>query len=122
MPREPAPPPLPSREATLIEALLMLLAVVPVMVSAYASLVTGDGHWFQRSGALMVLFSIGVEYHRKHLRDCLESDGRHWLVSSSTPARLVRRFWRAIPFVCYLAIVVGTLIWSYGDLLFVAID
>lgn len=118
MPREPSPQPLPSREATLIEALLMMLAVVPVMVSAYASLVTGDGHWFQRSGALMVLFSIGVEYHRKHPR---KPDGRHRWTASSAPARLVRRFWGAIPYVCYLAIVVGTLIWSYGDLLFVAV-
>ncbi|MCL7940256.1 hypothetical protein M8009_08070 [Halomonas sp. ATCH28] len=110
--------PFPSREATLVEALLMMMAVVPVLLSAYASLVTGDGHWFQRSGALMVLFSVGVEYHRKYLLRCLESGTRSWLAASIRPARLVTRFWRAVPFVCYLSIVVGTLIWSYGDLLF----
>jgi hypothetical protein len=108
----------PSREATLIEALLMMMAVVPVLVSAYVSLVTGDGHWFQRSGGLMVLFSVGVEYHRKHMMRCVETGTHSWLAASSRPARLITRFWRAIPYVCYLAIVIGTLIWSYGDLLF----
>jgi len=108
----------PSREATLVEALLMMMAVVPVILSAYASLMTGDGHWFQRSGGLMVLFSIGVEFHRKHLLRCLESDTHTWLAAPSRPAQLVSHFWRAIPFICYLSIVVGTLIWSYGDLLF----
>ena len=109
---------LPSREATLIEALLMMMAVVPVLLSAYVSLATGEGHWFQRSGALMVLFSIGVEYHRKHLLRCLELGTHSWLTASSRPARRVSYFWRAVPFICYLSIVVGTLIWSYGDLLF----
>ncbi|MBB3185212.1 hypothetical protein FHR95_002793 [Halomonas fontilapidosi] len=119
MSREPsAPHPVPSREATLAEALLMMMAVLPVLFSAYVSLSTGDGHWFQRSGGLMVLFSVGVEYHRKYLLRCLESGTPSWLVASSRPARLVTRFWRAVPFICYLSIVVGTLIWSYGDLLF----
>ncbi|MDN3520299.1 hypothetical protein [Halomonas ramblicola] len=109
---------LPTPEATLVEAAMMLLAVVPVMISAYASLVTGDGQWFQRSGALMVLFSIGVEYHRSKVQ-CYATGNTgtrsavtHILVAS------VRRFWKAVPFVCYLSIVTGTLIWSYGDLLF----
>lgn len=109
----------PSAEATAVEALLMLLAMMPVLISAYVSLVTGEGHWFQRSGALMVLLSVGIETHRKYLLRCVEEGSRAaWLVAAGRPARLVVRFWRSIPFVCYSAIVMGTLIWSYGDLLF----
>jgi hypothetical protein len=108
--------PVPSREATLIEALLMMMAVVPVLISAYVSLVTGEGHWFQRSGALMVLFSIGVEYHRKHVIRCLETNEVSPLGSPHPMAKVILRFWQSIPYVCYMAIVVGTLIWAYGDL------
>lgn len=110
---------MPSAEATLVEALLMLLALVPVLISAYASLVTGEGHWFQRSGALMVLFSVGIETHRKYMLRCIEAGlGGSWLATTRRPAILLIRFWKSIPFVCYFAIVMGTLIWSYGDLLF----
>jgi hypothetical protein len=31
-------------------------------------------------------------------------------------AKVILRFWQSIPYVCYMAIVVGTLIWAYGDL------
>ncbi|GHC17908.1 hypothetical protein [Aidingimonas halophila] len=103
----------------IIEAVMMLMAIVPVMISLYLSFITNDGQWFQRSGALMVLFSIGVEYHRKQeLHPAKRRDGA-LTVASSRLAGTVQRCWRAIPFVCYLAVVIGTLIWSYGDLLFV---
>ncbi|GGX86445.1 hypothetical protein GCM10007160_12170 [Litchfieldella qijiaojingensis] len=113
----------PAPRDYVVEATLMLLAVVPVLISAYASFVTGEGHWFQRSGALMILFSIGVEYHRSQVMHCVDPEcldpgevrpfGRSQML-----ARLITRFWRSTPYVCYLAIVMGTLIWSYGDLLF----
>ncbi|MBD3895682.1 hypothetical protein IEI94_07430 [Halomonas sp. ML-15] len=110
---------LPAPRDTLIEAGLMGLALLPTLVSFYISLVTGDGHWFQRSGALMVLFSVGVEYHRKHLMSCQYLSLSETTEGVSTRmARIIIRFWRAVPFACYFAIVVGTLIWSYGDLLF----
>ncbi|WP_416137775.1 hypothetical protein ACM26W_15000 [Halomonas sp. HK25] len=111
---------LPATRDTLVEAALMVFAMLPVVVSALVSLITGDGHWFQRSGALMVLFAVGVEYHRKHLLSCRLDIGRTSGPGVSTRmARLIIRFWRAVPYACYLAIVIGTLIWSYGDLLFV---
>lgn len=110
---------IPSAEATAVEALLILLAMVPVLVSAYVSLVTGEGHWFQRSGALMVLFSVGIETHRKYLLHCAQAGrGGTWLGATSKPAILVVRFWKSLPLICYFAIVMGTLIWGYGDLLF----
>ncbi|MDR5866793.1 hypothetical protein [Halomonas koreensis] len=108
----------PSQRDYAIEVLLMLLATLPVLASAYASHATGDGQWFQRSGALMVLFSVGVQYHRTYWLRCVERQGPR---AGRGPARWVRvigRFWHSIPYVCYLAIVMGTLIWSYGDLMF----
>lgn len=99
----------PSSRDTLIEALLMLLAVLPVILSFQLSLATGDGHWFQRSGALMVLFSVGIEYHRRHVVRCLA--GAMTVTKPSLwMAHWVHRFWRSIPYVCYIAIALGTLI------------
>lgn len=87
----------------------MLLAVGPVVVSFAVSWLTGDGQWFQRSGSLMVLFSVAVESRRRQLQQAGNPVGRGtWL------------FWRQIPYICYLSIFMGTLIWGYGDLLFEA--
>lgn len=87
------------------EVVLVLLAMGPPMISLMASIATGDGQWFQRSGSLMVLFSAAIEYRR---RNALEAGriGPRWL------------FWRRIPYVCYWSIFLGTLIWGYGDLPF----
>jgi len=52
-----------------IELVFMLGALGPVLVSAYVSFATGEGHWFQRSGPLMVLFSVAVEYHRRRMAE-----------------------------------------------------
>lgn len=43
----------PSRRDYVIEGCFMPCALVPVLISAYASLKTGERHWFQRSGALI---------------------------------------------------------------------
>ncbi len=56
--------PFPSRQDYALEAVLILCAILPVMVSLYVSMATGEGHWFHRPGALMVLFSFAVEFHR----------------------------------------------------------
>ena len=92
-------------DSYLAELLLVLLAMGLPMASLMVSIETGTGEWFQRSGSLMVLFSVAVEYRRRHL---LQARGRTagWML------------WRQVPYVCYLSIFVGTLIWGYGDLLF----
>ena len=106
------------RRDYIIELLFMVLAMGPVLVSAYASFVTGDGQWFQRSGALMVLFSVAVEYHRRRMPLSVAAPRAGAGFRRTLVARLVSRFWNSIPYVCYFSVFLGTLIWSYGDLLF----
>lgn len=91
-----------------VELALMALSIGPMLVSAYVSYVTGDSHWFQRSSALMVLFSVAVEYRRRQL------------ARSNPDAQRRRPIWRSIPYICYLSIFMGTLVWAYGDLMFAA--
>ena len=92
-------------ESHVAEIVLTLLAMGLPMVSLMASISTGNGEWFQRSGSLMVLFSAAVEYRRRHL-----------LHTRGTTAGWLS--WRQVPYVCYSSIFLGTLIWGYGDLLF----
>ena len=92
-------------DSHVVELVLALLAMGSPMVSLVVSLETGSGEWFQRSGSLMVLFSVAVEYRRRHLKPVRQAAGG-WL------------FRRQIPWVCYASILLGTLIWGYGDLLF----
>lgn len=87
------------------EIVLVLLAMGLPMVSLMASMASGYGEWFQRSGSLMVLFSAAVEYRRRHLLN----------IRGTTTGRLL---WRQIPYVCYSSIFLGTVIWGYGDLPF----
>ena len=99
-----------------VELLLILLSVGPVMMSAYMSFVTGDGHWFQRSGSLMVLFSVAVEYRRAVQRArAIDSTGNRLKAVVEAQSKPV---WRSVPYICYLQILMGTLIWGYGDLMF----
>lgn len=111
-------PVIPSPQDYVLEAIFMLFAVLPVVVSAYASYWTGDGHWFQRSGALMVLFSVAVEFHRTRVFGDFNRHGDSDADAPSETHYAVVRFWRSIPYICYSAIFMGTIIWSYGDLLF----
>ncbi|WP_290648376.1 hypothetical protein [Aquisalimonas sp.] len=105
-----------------IEIVFMGLAMLPVIVSAYVSIVTGDGQWFQRSGSLMVLFSVAVEYHRSMVaRRAGIMDGTVEAEWGPSPRRHILD-WRSIPYICYAAILMGTLIWAYGDLLFVSME
>ncbi len=108
----------PSRRDSVIELVLMGLAAVPVMLSLWASVITGDGQWFQRSGALMVLFSVAVEYHRRRMAERGTLPASEPDRGTSMMPGVVVRFWRSIPYICYVAILLGTLIWAYGDLLF----
>ena len=62
--------------------------ILAVVISFVVSLVTGDWGWFQRSGALLTLPSAAYSV-------------------------LNTRFGHAAS----VAVIVGTLIWSYGDLL-----
>jgi hypothetical protein len=90
------------RPSNTVDVLLMILVMGPFMMSAMVSLETGEGHWFQRSGSLMVLFAAATEYRRQMLRQAGERP----------------HIWGRIPYVCYLFIALGTVTWGYGDLFF----
>ena len=96
----------------------VVLGLTSVFVSLVASFISGDGHWFQRSGSLLVLFSVVLEFRQSQMtKPSVSSDvsinNRPVATSRNTPA-----FRKWLHYYALLAIVIGTLVWGYGDLLF----
>lgn len=66
--------------------------------------------WFQRSGSLITLVGVLLEYHLVKIRFMPYSERAEQKQISNFPERVV-----------LLMIVIGTIIWGYGDLLFPAV-
>ena len=95
---------------------LITTYAVPVAFYLYSA-ETGQGHWFARSGSLMVVMGAMLEYrnfsHQQYLR---EKRDETW---EPDPQFLKALKWRR-PFDLLIlsSLVIGTVIWGYGDLLF----
>ena len=108
-----------SKKTSLVVSIaLILICSVVILVSAVASYCLGDGQWFQRSGSLCVLCSVILEIHQSLLREpqpssTVSTEGRPAMKSPevSTLDGWFRRF-------AWLGIIMGTVVWGYGDLVF----
>ena len=79
------------------------------------------GTWFQRSGSLTVLFAAWAEYLvfiiRGHV-DPISDNGETWqdLANQGVLKTKYRRRVSIFSFISITLLVVGTIIWGYGDL------
>lgn len=106
-------------------SLLLVLGAVIVGSSFFASFHTGEWHWFQRSGALLV--SIGaILSTRRLLRmglDGLIQESSYFELAASIEADRDDTHHREtrldlVSAYCGFAVVgLGTVIWAYGDLI-----
>lgn len=99
------------------EILILALAVFWVAGSFAASLVHPEGNWFCRSGAVMVLLSLFVEFRIGKAQQSQTSSasvaaGLGIPTGSDLPVIKQRIAKAALWFA-----VLGTLVWGYGDLL-----
>jgi hypothetical protein len=99
------------------EFALLGLAFLWVVGSFFASLACPKGNWFCRSGAVMVLLAVIVEFHLGNLQQAENS-------TASVVAGLGIPFSGDLPKIkqhlaraAHIFAIVGTLIWGYGDLL-----
>lgn len=94
-------------------------AVIAVVVSAILSFYASDGHWFQRSGSLIVLFSVMLEFRQLRIMDRLRLHAPHIGVGGvSFPTNNIPGQRLMLHRAAVSAIVAGTLIWGYGDIPF----
>ena len=97
---------------------LLLAGWGSAFISLWISLDSQDGEWFQRSGSLLVFFSVLLEIRQVLVKEPLQStrtsvEGKPILVH-----RTVGRADRWFHWLAWSGIVLGTGVWGYGDLLF----
>ena len=97
----------------------MAAGLATVAGSLVYSLASAEGEWFQRSGSLLVLFAVVLEIRQT----AIEQPKKSKSVSIEGTAAATKGFY----FSCEQtdspdrmggALVIGTVIWGYGDLLF----
>jgi hypothetical protein len=105
----------------IIEALLLFCAYVIMLVSAYASVKTSDALWFSRSGPLVVLICVFIQFRNYTTQQKLneiahESTAYYGAKPEKWKVPKIRKtFDKAVLF----TIILGTVVWGYGDLLFI---
>jgi hypothetical protein len=98
------------------ELILLAAAYLWVGVSVVISARFPVGNWFSRSGAILVLLSVIVEFRIGNLQQA--SNSRAAIVaglgvpSSSDLPRLTQR----LLFFAHISAILGTILWGYGDL------
>ena len=99
----------------------VLSALGAPMLSALLSSDTGEAHWFQRSGSLTVLFAVILEFWTttivKDARDAAwaAAKRRSWAGTAVLGQLPTPR--KVIALIALVLMVLGTIIWGYGDLI-----
>ena len=105
--------------------LLLFLALTIVGISTFISFKTGQWHWLQRSGALVV--SVGaILSTRRLLRICIngllnelphEEIAKRFTTNAETPKDMQNQHDLTAAYYGFFIVSFGTLIWAYGDLI-----
>ncbi len=90
---------------TKLEFLLIFLAIVPTLVSFFVDFNSDKPDWFNRSGSIMVLFGAWLESIQ--IRPDMRLGGNGIIIIKSK-----------IDYLAFALIILGTIIWGYGDLIF----
>ncbi len=90
---------------------------VPIMAYFLKPDIESMATWIQRSGSIMVVFSLLAEIKTKLIeRIAIVRDHTFLYCNMYLKGKYERRI-RIINILTYLSIVVGTIIWGYGDIL-----
>lgn len=99
------------------EFILLTLALLWVIGSFFASITDPKGNWFSRSGAVMVLLAVIVEFYLGNLQQKKNSSasitaGLGIPMSGDLPT--IKQYFAKT---AHAFAILGTLIWGYGDLI-----
>lgn len=99
------------------EMVLLIAAYVIPLFFCYYSYLTDEGHWFSRSGSLMVILGAFLEYRNFGIQQYLrEKRDATWKPDPIIVNQLRSR--KPFDISILTSLVLGTAIWGYGDLLF----
>lgn len=97
----------------------LLIFVIPICAGVFPPFIGTDTQelWFQRSGSLMVITGVFIEYKLLSIDGHLRITGTVWDLPFITPD-LYKKMYKIISSTAAFAVFGGTLIWGYGDILF----
>ena len=98
----------------------LLGAVIITSLSLYLDFIIPSDNWFARSGAIMVLLAVFVEYRiSAHVYEAIQK-AQHLatIVNNGVPPKAKPSKQNTkIANAAHVTVVIGTFIWGYGDLL-----
>lgn len=104
----------------LMPIIFLIISWLLVLISFYFEAILGS-YLFSRSGSLMVLFAVMAEYNllrtrEKYHRDQIRkySNGNRVNLEEIHPSKTHQYLEKA----AHINVVLGTILWGYGDLLF----
>lgn len=111
------------RSLQLSTPLLLSMVAVPVLAFFNVFNVMDEPAeiWFQRSGSLVVLFGLLVEYTLFSINDELFSVGN----LKPQEVKLLRKYriqYASMKYLGLFGAITGTIIWGYGDLVWLALN
>jgi hypothetical protein len=103
-----------------IELLMLVLSITRAIASLIVSLESGEGHWFSRSGSIMVLFAVIADFRlgSATIKSVQGSLGIAASLKGFSSGGGLTKNQRRLHTVALTLIIIGTFIWGYGDLLF----
>ena len=101
--------------------LLILLLIVPFLSFSNILNYSGDSNqvWFQRSGAVMVILAVWIEIKLFAINGDVFPSG----LITEQEDRLSKKYqskYQIVKYLGFVGAVSGTLIWGYGDLIWMA--
>ncbi len=103
-----------------IEWSLIGVAILVAVISVIADYYSTDYNWFARSGSVVVLLAVFVEFKvSPHIYDDIQrAQFMQTEVKMSVPFKAKpTKSRRNISFAAHILLVAGTVIWGYGDLI-----
>jgi hypothetical protein len=101
------------------DLLMIVFAYLIVTVSVYISFLWSEPHWFSRSGSIMVLLAVMVEYHNFKVQQKINEKATEGsgTIGGGVGKIGQPKYRQLLSGFTHFTIVLGTLIWGYGDLL-----
>lgn len=100
-----------------IEYTLLFFGFLWSLVSYFYSISGEPDIWFARSGAILVLFAIIVEYRLSKMLQT-EINNSNVVAGLGIPAGVsVPKANSILSIVTHITVLLGTIVWAYGDLL-----
>ncbi|MEZ9233791.1 hypothetical protein AB4259_22310 [Vibrio amylolyticus] len=102
-----------------VDIFLTFLAVFPVVFSLYYDFTySNDYYWLQRSGSLMVLFGVMLDFYQNQFVKIESSSKVRFMGQAAITGSTLPPVRKQIQVFSIALAIVGTFIWGYGDIPF----